>query len=149
MSSTLTWWTWFRLCLAKIFMIFWNSESFTYLIYIPTRVTPTSANCLHHVSVNFLENLFSNFLQAFINDHFAKFCCVPIWIGRKSKVPKHQFRNPSKENIPALRNDLSNRLNIFNSTTLNFIIEKLQFKFGTLKPKLWQLRNYLSLVSKK
>ena len=80
------------------FYDFLVTENYTYPIYIPTRVTPTSATCPDHIYVSFLEN----------------FCCVPILMGRISNVSNYSFRNLSEGNILALRIELSTQLKIFN-----------------------------------
>ena len=66
-------------------------------------------------------------------------------MGRISNVSKYSFRNHSEENIHALRNELSNRLNIFDvfdevninkkSNILNSIIEKAYYKNFRVKTK--------------
>ena len=93
-------------------MIFLISENYTPLLDIPTSVTLTSATCLDHIYVKFIENFFTGALQTSISDHYATFCCIPNWIGRIINVSKYSFRNHSEENIQALRNELSNLLNI-------------------------------------
>ena len=95
--------------------------------------------------INFLQNFFTCTLQTNVSDHYATFCCIPNWIGRISNVSKYSFRYHSEENIQALRNELSNWLNMFDIfdevkinekfNILNSIIEKTYFEKCQVKTK--------------
>ena len=101
--------------------------NYTSLIDAPTRVTQTSKTCLDHIYVNFNENFFVGVLQASTNDHYATFCCMPIWLERDNIYSKQTFRNHSEENILDLRRELSSTLSNFQIFSEFGINDKFKF----------------------